>query len=123
MGIEPLDAFSLPLLNTVILLSSGVSITLSHRALACGDLEYTSLGLIITLFYGLIFTLIQVFEYNTAGFAINDGVFGSIFYLCTGFHGFHVFVGSLFLAVCLGRNLRKHFTASHHVGFLCAAYY
>jgi len=122
-GIQPMDAFGLPLLNTIILLSSGVSVTLSHRALVCGDLEYTTLGLIITLFYGIIFTGVQVYEYNYATFAINDSVFGSIFFLCTGFHGLHVLIGSLFLGVCLGRNIFKHFTANHHVGFLCAAYY
>lgn len=122
-GIRVVDAFGLPILNTLILLSSGVSVTLSHRAMSFADKEYTTLGLIITVFYGTIFTCAQFFEYSCTSFSINDSVFGSIFFLCTGFHGLHVIIGSIFLIVCLIRNVFGHFTQKHHVGFLCAAYY
>ena len=120
---EIVDTFGLPLLNTFILLSSGVSVTLSHKSLVISDLEYTTLGLIFTVVYGLVFTWAQLYEYNYTGFSINDSVFGSIFFLCTGFHGFHVLIGSIFLIICLIRNLFSHFTSNHHLGFLCAAYY
>lgn len=122
-GVEIVDTFGLPLLNTFILLSSGISVTLSHKSLVISDLEYTTLGLIFTVVYGLVFTWAQLYEYNYTGFSINDSVFGSIFFLCTGFHGFHVLIGSTFLIICLIRNLFSHFTSNHHIGFLCAAYY
>lgn len=89
LGIITLDPFSLPLLNTIILLSSGVTITCAHRAIIVGERNATTNGLISTIFYGIVFTFIQIYEYNVAPFSINDGIWGSLFFMLTGFHGFH----------------------------------
>ena len=118
VGILTLDPWGLPLWNTIILLSSGVTITYAHKALICGDRYYTTI-----VCYGLIFTLIQAYEYNIAPFSMNDGVFGSLFFILTGFHGLHVLVGSIFLMVCLYRQVSYHFLTNQHVGFECAAWY
>jgi heme/copper-type cytochrome/quinol oxidase subunit 3 len=77
--------------------------------------------LIITISFGIIFTLCQLYEYSSASFSINDGIYGSIFYMATGFHGFHVLIGTIFLIVTLFRQIFYHFTATHHVGFEAAA--
>lgn len=123
MGIETLNPWEVPFLNTLILLSSGVSITWAHRAIIAGNRANTIIGLGITILLGIIFTLCQLFEYITAPFGINDGVYGSVFYMATGFHGFHVFVGTTFLVVCLLRQVFYHFTIEHHFGFEAAAWY
>jgi heme/copper-type cytochrome/quinol oxidase subunit 3 len=80
----------------------------------------TTNGLIATISYGVIFTFIQSYEYIIAPFSINDGIFGSLFFMLTGFHGIHVLVGSIFLLVCLHRQLKYHFTRRQHVGLECA---
>lgn len=82
-----------------------------------------SKGIVITIFIGLLFTCVQLFEYQQATFSINDGIYGSLFYLLTGFHGFHVLVGTIFLLVCLLRHLSYHFTIEHHLGFEMAIWY
>ena len=126
-GIEVLNPWGLPLLNTVILLSSGVSITWAHRALIIGGSKKARQDVItalsITIAFGVIFTLCQLYEYASAPFSINDGIYGSIFYMATGFHGFHVLIGTIFLIVTLVRQIFYHFTATHHVGFEAAAWY
>jgi len=122
-GLHTLDFGALPLLNTVILLSSGVTITYAHRAIVFGDFRKTALGLIFTILYGIVFTFLQKWEYDSATFSINDSVYGSIFYMTTGFHGVHVFIGTLFLFICLIRHFYHHFFKNHHVGFLCAVWY
>ena len=99
-GIAALDIWELPFLNTVILLSSGVTVTLAHRAIVSGKRSLTTHALLVTVVYGLIFTCIQAYEYNNAPFAINDSVYGSLFFLLTGFHGIHVCIGILFLFIC-----------------------
>jgi heme/copper-type cytochrome/quinol oxidase subunit 3 len=99
-----------------MLLSSGVSVTWAHRAILANDRSAVIKGLLITILLGILFTEFQAFEYLTASFAINDGVYGSTFYLLTGFHGFHVIIGSLFLSVCLIRTIKYHFLRLHHVG-------
>jgi len=76
----------------------------------------TTKGLIATIFYGFIFTLVQAYEYNVAPFSINDGILGSLFFVLTGFHGIHVLVGSIILAICLYRQINYHFTRRQHVG-------
>ena len=123
LGIVSLDPWGLPLLNTVILLSSGVTITCSHKGILAGERTTTTNGIITTVMYGVIFTFVQAYEYNLAPFSINDGIFGSLFFLLTGFHGFHVLVGSIFLVVCLYRQINYHFTRRQHVGFECAIWY
>jgi cytochrome c oxidase subunit 3 len=121
--ITTLDPWKVPLLNTILLLSSGASVTLAHHALILGSKKDASIALIITVFLATIFTLLQGFEYATAGFTIADGIYGSTFYMATGFHGFHVIVGTLFLAVCFFRLYFNHFTKEHHFGFEAAAWY
>jgi len=80
-------------------------------------------GLIFTIVLAVLFTALQAFEYISANFTITDGVFGSTFFMATGFHGFHVFIGTCFLAVCLVRMVLNHFTKEHHFGFEAAAFY
>ena len=109
--------------NTLILLCSGATITYSHHAITAGNKKEAVFGLVLTVLLAVIFTGFQAFEYVSAPFSISDGIFGSTFYLATGFHGFHVFVGTIFLVVCLIRLLSNHFTVEHHFGFEAAAFY
>jgi cytochrome c oxidase subunit 3 len=111
------------LLNTILLLTSGASVTWAHHAIVLGEKSQACIALIITISLATIFTALQGFEYLTAPFSISDSVYGSTFYLATGFHGFHVIVGTIFLAVCLFRLYRNHFTTQHHFGFEAAAWY
>ena len=102
--------WGVPLLNTVILLSSGITVTYAHKALLIGDRIKTITGLIFTVIYGIIFTILQIFEYITSLFTISDTVYGSTFFMLTGCHGFHVLFGTIFLFVCLIRQILYHFT-------------
>lgn len=122
-GIITLDAWGLPLLNTVILLSSGVTVTVVHKAIIVGERAFVINGLIWTIFYGIVFSFVQAYEYQVAPFSINDSVFGSLFFMLTGFHGFHVFIGTLFLIVCLYRQINYHFIRRQHVGLECCIWY
>jgi cytochrome c oxidase subunit 3 len=117
LGIEAINAFELPLLNTVILLSSGVTVTYAHHSLIRGDRSGTLYGLIFTILLAVIFTGFQGVEYSVSSFTISDGVFGSCFYFGTGFHGLHVIIGTAFLAVGFWRILAYHSTENHHLGF------
>lgn len=100
-GIEVLSAWEVPFLNTLILLSSGAAVTWAHHAIVAGNRDQAVQALLITVGLAIAFTGLQVFEYLNAGFTISDSVYGSTFYMATGFHGFHVFIGTCFLAVCL----------------------
>nr|ANO44476.1 cytochrome c oxidase subunit III [Schizochytrium sp. TIO1101]QBK37923.1 cytochrome c oxidase subunit III [Aurantiochytrium acetophilum] len=122
-GIETLSAWEVPFLNTVILLSSGASVTWAHHAIIAGYRKEAILSLSITVALAVVFTGLQLFEYKNAPFTIADGIYGSTFYMATGFHGFHVFVGTVFLTVCLYRVFAYHFTKQHHFGFEAAAWY
>lgn len=122
-GIKVFNPFEVPFLNTVILLLSGASITFAHHAIVHGDRKLSITGLIVTIALAITFTLLQVFEYMDAQFKINDGVYGSTFFMATGFHGFHVLIGSTFLVICLIRLVKFHFTKYHHFGFEAAAWY
>jgi cytochrome c oxidase subunit 3 len=117
MGIEAINAFELPLLNTVLLLASGVTITYSHHSLIQGNRNGALLGAIFTVFLAMIFTAFQGVEYAVSSFTISDGAYGSCFYFGTGFHGIHVIIGTIFLAVGLWRILAYHLTENHHLGF------
>jgi len=120
-GIAVFNPWGVPLLNTLILLLSGVTITYAHHALTAGNRFYLVDGLAFTIILAIIFTCLQVYEYKTAPFNISDGIYGSTFFMSTGFHGFHVIIGTTFIAVCLARV--HHFTTKHHVGFEAAAWY
>ena len=130
-GVETLDPWQLPLLNTVILLLSGTTVTWAHHALQVGDRSAARTGLIITVLLGILFTAVQVYEYQHILHehlffneeAVNSGLYGSIFFMATGFHGFHVLLGTIFLAVCLLRLMAGQFTPQKHFGFEAAAWY
>jgi heme/copper-type cytochrome/quinol oxidase subunit 3 len=121
--IVTLDPWKIPLLNTLILLSSGASVTWAHHSIVLGSKTQAIWALITTVVLAVIFTALQGYEYATAPFSISDSVYGSSFYMATGFHGFHVFIGTCFLAVCLFRLYHNHFTREHHFGFEAAAWY
>jgi cytochrome c oxidase subunit 3 len=116
LGIQAINPFELPLLNTVILLSSGVTVTYAHHSLIQGNRTGSLYGLVYTIILALIFTSLQGVEYNVSSFTISDGIFGSCFYFGTGFHGLHVIIGTIFLAVGLWRVLSYHLTDNHHLG-------
>jgi len=101
MGIEAINPFELPLLNTVILLSSGVTITYAHHSVIQGERKGALYGLIGTVLMAIVFTIFQGIEYSVSSFTISDGIFGSCFYFGTGFHGLHVMIGTAFIAVGL----------------------
>jgi len=109
------------LVNTIILLTSGVTITVAHRALRANDRKITAYSLLFTILLGLVFTLCQGFEYTHSPFSIKDGIYGSLFFMCTGFHGCHVIIGTIFLIVCFIRHLRNSLSAERHFGFEAAA--
>lgn len=122
-GITSFDPWKVPLLNTYILLLSGVMVTAAHHFILMGDQVESLDYLALTLFLATLFTFVQGFEYLTGAFSINDGVYGSTFYLLTGFHGLHVLVGTFFLGVCFYRLWKKHYSQTHHLGFEAAAWY
>ena len=122
-GLEVLDPFKLPLLNTLILLCSGTTVTWAHHSLIHGDREGLKKGLWLTIALGVLFTAIQAYEYSHAPFPFGENTYGSAFYMATGFHGFHVLIGTIFLIVCLVRTYKGHFTPKQHFGFEAAAWY
>jgi cytochrome c oxidase subunit III len=121
------DAFHLPLLNTLILLTSGTTVTWAHHALLNNDRKGLIWGLVLTVVLGTLFTCVQAWEYGHALFAFNrehgGNIYGSTFFMATGFHGFHVLVGTIFLLVCLFRAINGDFTPKQHFGFEAAAWY
>jgi len=123
MGIEAINPFELPLLNTVILLSSGVTVTYAHHSLIQGNRSGALYGLLATVVLAVIFTGFQGVEYTVSSFTISDGAFGSCFYFGTGFHGLHVMIGTAFIAVGLWRVLAYHSTENHHLGLESAILY
>jgi cytochrome c oxidase subunit 3 len=122
-GILPFDPISIPILNTSILLASGVTVTWAHHRLIEGNHSQGVQALFFTVLLGFYFTLLQAYEYIEAPFTIADSVYGSTFFVATGFHGIHVIIGTLFLSVCLIRHYLKHFSSGHHFGFEAAAWY
>ncbi|MEH6715540.1 cytochrome c oxidase subunit 3 [Parasphingorhabdus flavimaris] len=122
-GIEVLNAFELPLLNTMILLCSGTTVTWAHHSLIHGDRKGLITGLWLTIILGVLFSFIQAYEYSVAPFPFAGINYSSAFYMATGFHGFHVLVGTIFLIVCLARAYKGHFTPKQHFGFEAAAWY
>lgn len=117
IGIEPVNPFELPLLNTVILLSSGATVTYAHHSLIQGERKGTLYGSVATILLAIIFTGFQGIEYTVSSFTISDGAFGSCFFFGTGFHGLHVIIGTIFLGVALWRIFAYHLTDNHHLGF------
>jgi cytochrome c oxidase subunit III len=122
-GIEVLDPLHLPLYNTVILLLSGTTVTWAHHALLHNDRKGLIYGLSLTVALGVLFSYVQYYEYVHAPFEFANSIYGATFFMATGFHGFHVIVGTIFLAVCLIRAMKGHFTPQKHFGFEAAAWY
>lgn len=123
LGISPLDPLALPLLNTALLLSSGASVTWAHHAALAGSRRSSLAGFVLTVLFGVFFLVCQAIEYNVAPFSISDSAFGSVFFLTTGFHGFHVVVGVVFLVVAAERLRRGHFSRTRHLGLEVGAWY
>ena len=130
-GVETVSPWHLPLVNTLTLLLSGTTVTWAHHALQTGDRKGAKTGLILTVVLGVLFTASQAYEYHHilteklfySEEAANAGLYGSAFFMATGFHGFHVIVGTIFLAVCLIRLMNGAFTPKQHFGFEAAAWY
>ena len=122
-NIHTIDAFDVPFLMTLILLLSGCTVTWAHHAILEGHTKEAIKALGISVFLGFFFMCFQVYEYTHAHFKFTDGVYASTFYMATGFHGFHVFVGTIFLFVCWIRTIKGHFTPQSHFGFEAAAWY
>ncbi len=123
VGIEVLDPWHLPLYNTIILLLSGTTVTWAHHALLHNDRQGLIAGLSLTVGLGVLFSFVQAYEYMHAPFSFSDSIYGATFYMATGFHGFHVFVGTIFLLVCLIRAMRGGLSPEKHFGFEAAAWY
>jgi cytochrome c oxidase subunit 3 len=130
-GVEVVPPFELPLINTLTLLTSGTTVTWAHHALQVGNRREAKIGLLLTILLGILFTSIQAYEYNHilthhlfySPEAANSGLYGSAFFMATGFHGFHVIIGTIFLTVCLIRLMAGGFTPQRHFGFEAAAWY
>jgi len=146
-GIQTFDPWHLPLVGTLVLLTSGTTITWAHHAIQTEDRSGAIWGLAITILLGLLFSALQAYEYVHAAFffgstgdvresasalsfiagsadaVVEPIIYGSTFFMATGFHGFHVIIGTIFLIVCFGRLLAGHFTAKSHYGFEAAAWY
>ncbi|MGE0714344.1 MAG: cytochrome c oxidase subunit 3 [Alphaproteobacteria bacterium] len=121
--IVPFEAFELPFLNTLILLLSGVTVTWAHHEMIEGNRAKLLQALGITILLGVSFTGLQAYEYSHAAFGFRQNIYSSTFFMATGFHGFHVMVGTIFLAVCWYRAWLGHFKPDHHFGFEAAAWY
>jgi len=122
-GVEIFDPWHLPFLNTVILLTSGTTVTWAHHALQHGNRKGLIQGLVCTVILGALFTCVQAYEYAHAPFTFDGGIYSSTFFMATGFHGAHVLIGTIFLIVCLIRAASGHFSSDHHFGFEAAAWY
>jgi cytochrome c oxidase subunit 3 len=122
-GIATFDPWHLPLLNTLILLTSGTTVTWAHHAIIHGQRDEAKQALWLTVGLGMLFTMVQAYEYSHAQFGFSGNIYGATFFMATGFHGFHVIVGTIFLAVCLARVYAGQFTPTAHFGFEAAAWY
>nr|QWC53816.1 cytochrome c oxidase subunit III [Concaveplana rufolineata] len=123
VGIKPFNPMNIPMLNTMILLSSGISMTWAHNSILMKNYSQTIQSMIITVTLGVYFSMLQMYEYIESPFCISDSVYGSTFFMSTGFHGLHVIIGTIFIMVSLYRVKKLHMSSDHHVGFETAAWY
>jgi len=121
--IEVLDAFMLPLVNTIVLLSSGVALVSAHRGIVSGHKAVVLNMLYLAISLGIFFSWLQFIEYGLTKFSISDGLYGSVFFMLTGLHGFHVIVGTTLLLISYWRVIANTFSTNHHIGFETAAWY
>nr|YP_009995303.1 cytochrome c oxidase subunit III [Ochthebius minoicus]QNP09706.1 cytochrome c oxidase subunit 3 [Ochthebius minoicus] len=122
-GILTFNPIQIPLLNTLILLTSGLTVTWAHHSLMENNYYQTKHSLLITVILGIYFSILQAYEYAEASFSISDAVYGASFFIATGFHGIHVIIGTTFLMICYFRHTNNHFSSIHHFGFEAAAWY
>nr|UZC78742.1 cytochrome c oxidase subunit 3 [Aquatica leii] len=122
-SIIPFNPIQIPLLNTTILISLGITVTWAHHSLMENDFKPAIYSLGLTILLGIYFSILQAYEYMESTFTIADSVYGSSFFMATGFHGIHVMIGTTFLGVCLLRQMKNHFSSIHHFGFEAAAWY
>lgn len=122
-GVDRFDPFKIPLLNTIILLSSGIAVTWAHHSLLTNNFKQINNSLLITVTLGVYFSFLQIYEYIDSRFSISDSCYGATFFIATGFHGLHVLIGTTFLLVCYIRHLNNHFSIHHHFGFEASAWY
>nr|AYR05256.1 cytochrome c oxidase subunit 3 [Coleoptera sp. ACP-2013] len=122
-NIQPFNPLEIPLLNTLILLTSGLTVTWTHHSLMKNNRTQSIISLMMTVTLGIYFTILQGFEYWEASFSISDSTYGSSFFMATGFHGLHVIIGTTFLFISLMRLIYNHFSSIHHFGFEAAAWY
>lgn len=123
LGINTIDPWGIPLLNTIILLSSGATITWAHHSIICGNRKNSILSLFLTIFLAFFFLIIQAYEYIESTFSISDSIYGTTFFLLTGFHGLHVLIGLIFIVVSTIRLINHHFSKQHHFGLEAAIWY
>nr|YP_009713614.1 cytochrome c oxidase subunit III [Paramacrosteles nigromaculatus]QGG46172.1 cytochrome c oxidase subunit III [Paramacrosteles nigromaculatus] len=123
MGIKPFNPMNIPMLNTMILLSSGISITWAHNSMLNNNFTQTIQSMIFTVLLGFYFSMLQALEYYEASFTMADSVYGSTFFMSTGFHGIHVMIGTLFIMISMMRINKLHMSSNHHVGFESSAWY
>ena len=126
-NVRTFNPWDVPFINTLVLLTSGTTVTWAHHALQNGNRKGLIQGLALTILLGMLFTSLQAYEYHHAisehYFGFKDNIYGSTFFMATGFHGFHVIVGTIFLLVCFFRALKGHFSPEQHFGFEAAAWY
>nr|YP_010610894.1 cytochrome c oxidase subunit III [Podulmorinus opacus]WAP91715.1 cytochrome c oxidase subunit III [Podulmorinus opacus] len=122
-GIKTFNPMSIPMLNTMILLSSGISMTWAHNSILTKNFSQSMKSMIITVLLGLYFTSLQLYEYIEAPFSIADSVYGATFFMSTGFHGLHVMIGTIFIIIVMLRTNKLHFSTNHHIGFESSAWY
>nr|QVL29049.1 cytochrome c oxidase subunit 3 [Tripetaloceroides tonkinensis] len=122
-GVEPFNPLHIPLLNTIILLASGVTVTWTHHAMMKSNHSQAQKALIMTILLGVYFTMTQSYEYLEAPFTLSDSIYGTTFFVTTGFHGIHVIIGTIFLSTSMTRLYYMHFNSKHHFGFEAAAWY
>nr|QUB07116.1 cytochrome c oxidase subunit 3 [Donacia flemola] len=122
-SIQTFNPLEIPLLNTLILLTSGLTVTWAHHGLMENNYEQTLQSLFLTIMLGYYFSILQAYEYKEAPFTMADSIYGSSFFMATGFHGLHVLIGTTFLTICLIRHWYNHFSYTHHFGFEAAAWY
>nr|WRQ18282.1 cytochrome c oxidase subunit 3 [Onukigallia sp.] len=123
LGIKPFNPMNIPMLNTMILLSSGISMTWAHNSLIKKNFTQTMQSMMITIVLGLYFSLLQLYEYIESTFSISDSIYGSTFFMSTGFHGIHVIIGTMFIIISAMRMSNLHMSNNHHVGFEASAWY
>nr|YP_010580858.1 cytochrome c oxidase subunit III [Pyrops clavatus]UAT98596.1 cytochrome c oxidase subunit III [Pyrops clavatus]UZT27043.1 cytochrome c oxidase subunit 3 [Pyrops clavatus] len=122
-SIKTFNPMEVPLLNTIILISSGVTVTWAHQAILANKLKISNKSLMLTVMLGIYFTMLQKWEYNQSQFTISDSIYGSSFFLTTGFHGMHVIIGTVFIAVMMMRCMNLHFSSENHFGLEAAIWY